>query len=139
MREAGLRRGGLERGSGGRLVTERPAHVARKVPGFDGKENVALETGSCRAPNQARRPPQTTRSSARKTASANRAARELISHVIAQGLAARGMPELANGLGFDLAHALAGHAEHAADFLERAGIARVDAEPKLDDLGLAVR
>src|SRR5207244_3390023 len=44
--------------------------------------------------------------------------------------------ELADGLGFDLPHALAGDLEDAADLLERVGVAVADAVAELDDLAL---
>src|SRR5579862_8998408 len=50
-----------------------------------------------------------------------------------------GMLKLANGLGFNLPHALAGDFEDAADFLERIGVAVADAVTELDDFSLAIR
>jgi hypothetical protein len=45
--------------------------------------------------------------------------------------------ELADGLGLDLADALAGDLEDPADLLERVGVAVADAVAELDDLALA--
>jgi hypothetical protein len=47
--------------------------------------------------------------------------------------------ELADGLGLDLADALAGDLEDPAYLLERVGVAVADAVAELDDLALAVR
>ena len=44
------------------------------------------------------------------------------------------MAQLGEGLGLDLADALAGHAEAAPDLLERAGPAVVEPEPQTHDL-----
>ncbi len=46
--------------------------------------------------------------------------------------------ELADGLGLDLADALAGDFEDLADLFERVGVAVADAVAELDDLALAV-
>ena len=46
--------------------------------------------------------------------------------------------QLADGFGLDLADALAGDLEDAADFFERVGVAVADAVAQLDDLALAV-
>ncbi len=48
------------------------------------------------------------------------------------------MLEFADGLGLDLADALAGDFEDAADLFERVGVAVADAVTQLDDLALAV-
>ena len=52
---------------------------------------------------------------------------------IPQFLAAAGVAELAQGLGFDLADALARDVELLADLFERAGTAVLDAEAQLQD------
>ncbi len=52
--------------------------------------------------------------------------------------AADGVLKLADGFGFDLADALAGDLEDAADFFEGVGVAVADAVAELDDLALAV-
>jgi hypothetical protein len=54
--------------------------------------------------------------------------------VVAELLAAGGVAQLGEGLGLDLADALAGHAELAADLLQGAGVAVGEAEAELDDL-----
>src|SRR6188508_195980 len=59
--------------------------------------------------------------------------------VASQAAAVRGVAKLAQGLGLDLADALAGDAELAADFLEGPVLAIAEAEAELDDLALAVR
>src|SRR5690348_6624539 len=51
---------------------------------------------------------------------------------------ADGVLEFADGFGFDLADALAGDLEDAADFFERVGVPVADAVAQLDDLALAV-
>ena len=51
---------------------------------------------------------------------------------------ADGVLELADGLGLDLADALARDFEDAADLFERVGVAVADAVAQLDDLALAV-
>ncbi len=51
---------------------------------------------------------------------------------------ADGVLELADGLGLDLADALAGDFEDAADLFERVGVAVADAVTQLDNLALAV-
>ena len=51
-------------------------------------------------------------------------------------LAAAGVTELAQRLGFDLADALARDVELLADLFERAGTAVLDAEAQLQDLPL---
>src|SRR5262245_18944185 len=48
-----------------------------------------------------------------------------------------GVAQLAHGLGLDLAHALARHAEDATDLFQGVGIAVADAVAQLDDLALA--
>ncbi|KKN46473.1 hypothetical protein LCGC14_0672430, partial [marine sediment metagenome] len=48
------------------------------------------------------------------------------------------MLELADGLGFDLANALAGDLEDVADLLERVAVSVAQAVAELDDLALAV-
>ena len=48
------------------------------------------------------------------------------------------MLQLADGLGLDLADALAGDLEDPADLFERVGVAVADAVAQLDDLALAV-
>ena len=58
--------------------------------------------------------------------------------VLTQRPAARRMAELADRLGFDLAHALARHIEDTADFLERPRVPGPDAEAQADDLSLAL-
>jgi hypothetical protein len=50
---------------------------------------------------------------------------------------AGGVPQLAQGLGFDLADALAGEGEHLAHFLKRVLAAVFQPEAYLDDLFLA--
>src|ERR1700722_3626562 len=57
--------------------------------------------------------------------------------VLPQHLRPAGVPELGQGLGLDLADALAGDAELLAHFLQRPGMAVHQAEPELDDLLLA--
>src|SRR5690606_23158495 len=54
-------------------------------------------------------------------------------------LGAARMAELAQGLGFDLADALAGDVELLADFFQRVIRVHVDAEAHAQDLGLARR
>src|SRR5437867_665519 len=56
-----------------------------------------------------------------------------------QAVTAAGMAQFAQGLGFDLADALAGDGEVLADLLECVLAAVVEAEPHLDDLLLARR
>ena len=48
--------------------------------------------------------------------------------------AAAGLLELANGFGFDLADALAGHFEDVAHFFQRVAVAVPQAVAELDDL-----
>ena len=45
--------------------------------------------------------------------------------------------QLADGLGFDLAHTLTGDAEVAADLFQRAGTAIIQTKAQADDLFLA--
>src|SRR4029453_1813939 len=59
--------------------------------------------------------------------------------VVAELLAAGGVAQLGEGLGLDLADALAGDAEFAADLLQGAGVAVGEAEAELDDLLLPLR
>ena len=47
------------------------------------------------------------------------------------------MLQLADGFGFDLADAFAGHLEDAADFFERVGVAVAQAVTQADDFALA--
>src|SRR5690348_6941925 len=56
-----------------------------------------------------------------------------------QLLAARGMPQLAQGLGFDLADALAGDVELLADLFQRVVGVHVNAEAHAQHLGFARR
>ena len=55
---------------------------------------------------------------------------------IPQFLAAAGVAELAQGLGFDLADAFTGDVELLADLLQRAGAAILQAEAQAQDLFL---
>src|SRR5206468_4333532 len=52
--------------------------------------------------------------------------------------AADRMLQLANGLGFDLPNAFAGHFEYSANFFERVSVTVTEAVTQLDDLALAV-
>src|SRR5918992_1933368 len=63
----------------------------------------------------------------------------LLFEVVAELLAAGGVAQLGEGLGLDLADALAGDPELAADLLEGAGVAVGEAEAELDDLLLPLR
>src|SRR5207245_11179447 len=58
--------------------------------------------------------------------------------VVAQLLTADGVPQLRQGLGLDLADALAGDAELLADLLEGASLAVVEPETHAHDLLLAI-
>src|SRR5579883_2862793 len=69
---------------------------------------------------------------------AERQARSDLIEVVLQLAAARGMPQLAQRLGLDLADALARHLEFLADFFQRAGPPAVQAEAHLQHAALAL-
>ena len=58
--------------------------------------------------------------------------------VVFELAAAAGMTKLGQGLGLDLADALARNAKLAADFLERAGMSVDKAKAQLDNLALTI-
>ena len=58
--------------------------------------------------------------------------------VVAEFAGAGGVAEFADGFGLDLADALAGYAEFAADFLQGAGAAVLQAEPEFEDAAFPV-
>ena len=63
---------------------------------------------------------------------------ELLLEKVLESLAAAGMTQLAQRLGFDLTNAFARHAKLLPDFLQRAGPAVLQAEAQAQDALLAV-